>query len=575
VAGRTSGARQGGKGKRRKTPPDPVSKYAAAVVAGRAPASAWVRLACQRHLDDLVTGGARGLRFDPAAALYAINFFPLLRHTKGEWAGQPFVLEPWQEFIVGSLFGWLRGDGTRRFRIAYIEIPRKNGKTTLAAGIALYMLVADGEPGAEVYSAATKRDQAKIVFNQAKAMARRPFGKRLEIKLHAIADHKTESFFVPLSADATTLDGLNPHCDIQDELHAHKNRDVVDVLETATGARREPLSFAITTAGFDRHSICWERHQYSEQVLEGLYRNAAADAWFAYIATIDEGDDWKDPACWAKANPSFGLSVKPDDLQRKCEKAIASPAAQNTFRQKHLDEWTEQATRWLDMAKWAKGGAPISEAALIGRDCFIGLDLASSSDLCAGMLVFPPVAAREPWKVLSRFWCPEENILKRSETDRVPYTVWRDQGHLTATPGDTTDFRFIEKQIREDAERFNVREVAYDRFLAEQLVQNLIDDGITMVPFGQNIGNITGPAKALERMYGPNFHHGDHPVLNWNAANVAVKRDENNNIKPDKKRSREKIDGIVAVIMALGRAVVHDAGAHKTIYDQGVEVAFV
>jgi phage terminase large subunit-like protein len=323
---------------------DPVTAYARAVTDGQVLTNRLVRLACERHLDDLNSVGTRGLRFDPQAAQHAIDFFGFLRHSKGEWAGQAFALAPWQAFVVGALFGWKRADGLRRFRTAYCAVPRKNGKSTLSAGIGLYLLVADGEQGAEIYSAATSRDQARIVFDEAKRMvgSSPALKRRVGILINNLHVAATSSRFMPLSSDSSTMDGLNVHGAVIDELHAHRTRNVVDVLDTATGARRQPLLFEITTAGYDRHSICYEHHHYSIKVLEGMVPD---DSWFAFIAAADEHDDWTDPKVWQKANPSFGLSVKADDLARKAEKAIALPGAQNAFRRMHLNEWTEQAER--------------------------------------------------------------------------------------------------------------------------------------------------------------------------------------------------------------------------------------
>ena len=348
-----------------------------------------VRLACERHLEDLGSGASRGLRFDVQAAQHAIDFFGFLRHSKGEWAGQTFALAPWQAFVVGSLFGWQRADGLRRFRTAYCAVPRKNGKSTLSAGIALYLLVADGEQGAEIYSAATTRDQARIVFDEAKRMvgSSPALKRRVQVLINNLNVEASASRFMPLSSDASSMDGLNVHGAIIDELHAHKTRHVVDVLETATGARRQPLLFEITTAGYDRHSICFEHHDYAIKLLEGVLQD---DSWFAFIAAADENDDWTDPEVWRKANPSFGLSVKADDLARKAEKAIALPGAQNAFRRMHLNEWTEQAERWIDLAAWDACAGPVDLEALRGRTCFGGLDLSTTTDVTALAWVFPP-----------------------------------------------------------------------------------------------------------------------------------------------------------------------------------------
>ena len=368
---------------------DPTTAYARSVSEGVIPANRLLRLACERHLGDLARGAGRGLRFDLAAARHAIDFFGFLRHSKGEWAGEPFTLAPWQAFLVGSLFGWKRDDGLRRFRTAYCAVPRKNGKSTTSAGIGLYLLVADGEQGAEVYSAATTRDQARIVFDEAKRMvATSPaLRRRVELLINNLHVAASASRFMPLSSDSSTMDGLNVHGAIIDELHAHKTRGVVDVLDTATGARRQPLLFEITTAGYDRHSICFEHHDYSIKVLDGVLQD---DSWFAYIAAADEDDDWTDAKVWRKANPNFGISVKEDDLARKAEKAIALPGAQNAFRRLHLNQWTEQAERWIDMAAWDACDAPVDLERLRGRPCFGGLDLSTTTDVTALAWVFPP-----------------------------------------------------------------------------------------------------------------------------------------------------------------------------------------
>jgi len=546
-----------------KAPPvHPVENYARGVVAGLILCGEHVVLACRRHLDDLENARGRGFYFDPDEADYAIEFFGFLRHVKGEWSGQIVILDPWQVFIVGSIFGWRRvDDGTRRFRTAYIEVPRKNGKSTLAAGIGLFCFLADGEPGAEVYSAATKREQAKIVFSAASAMVRKSRGLSSRVvSLHqSLSMPASESVFLPLAADSKTMDGLNVHCAVLDELHAHPNRDIVDVIDTATGSRRQPLIFEITTAGFDRHSVCWEHHDYSIQVLEGNYNDVAADSWFAYIAGCDDKDAWDDPKTWAKANPGYGISVKPDDLARLCAKAQQMPAAQSAFEQKRLDRWTEQAERWLDMDLWRAGGELVDPDEMAGRDCIGGLDLARVNDLTALAHIFPPVAAGEKWKIWMRFFVPAEDIAMRSKRDKVPYVKWRNQGFIEPTPGNTTDFAFVEAAILEAAARFNLMQLAYDRTFAGQLVNNLTDEGILMVPFGQGFVSM-GEACAdfLRLLLAGELQHGNNPVLAWNAANVTVRRDPSGNEKPDKDRSRERIDGIVAVIMGLRRALLGD-----------------
>jgi len=565
-----------------------VTAWARKVVAGKLVAGHLTRLACQRHLDDLASGKERGLAWDRDAALHAIEFFSHLRHSTGEWAGQPFDLQPWQQFVVGAVFGWKRADGLRRFRTAYVEVARKNGKSALLAGIALYALVADGEAGAHVYAAATTRDQARIVFGEAERMvaASPALSARVTRTVNNLAVLPTASWFRPLSADASKMDGLNVHFAAVDEVHEHPGPEIIQKLNTATGARRQPLIVEITTAGHDRHSVCRQHHEFSVKTLEGTLPQETADPWFAFIATIDAGDDWTDPKVWIKANPSLGVTVKRDDLKRQIDEAREMPAQQNAIRRLRLNEWTEQVTRWLDMGVWAEGGlAPETSGATIaaemerlgrllaGRECYGGLDLARVNDLSAFMLLFPPT--RDPalgglaqkWIVLSRFWVPEEDILRRARRDRVPYDVWRDQGFLTATPGNATDFAFIEAEIIALAGRFDLRELAYDRTFAGEIVQHLQDEGINLVQFGQGFLSMAAPTAELERLAVSRLlWHGGHPVLRWNASNVAVRHDPAGNIKPDKERSSERIDGIVALCNALGRAMLRDESAGRSVY---------
>jgi phage terminase large subunit-like protein len=535
----------------------PVTAYARKVTAGKIVAGRLVKLACERHLADLAKyrAGRGKLYFDNEAASRAIKFFTVLHHSKGEWAGQKFILRPWQEFIIGSIFGWKRQDGTRRFRTAYNEVGRKNGKSTISAGIALLLAFFDNEPGSECYVAATKREQAKICWSEAKRMveATPELKKRIQI-WRGVSNLSIESRaqkLEPLGADSDTLDGLNIHGAVIDELHAHKNRNMVDVIDTATGARRQPLLFEITTAGYDRQSVCWEHHDYSIKVLEGVIQD---DTWFGYIACADEGDDWTDKKTWKKANPNLGVSVHLDDLVRKCEKAKEMPAAENAFRQKHLDEWTEQSERWISIEKWDACAEPRAERDLLGELCFGGLDLASTRDITAFVLVFPDDGA---FDLLCRFWVPDEQMRERVKTDRVPYDVWLKQGFLKTTPGNVTDYDFIREEIRELAAKYDIREIAYDRWGATQLATQLQEDGAEMVEFGQGFGSMAAPTKELERlMLDKKIRHGGHPIMRWMASNVAVKRDPADNMKIDKSKSTEKVDGMVALAMAIGRASV-------------------
>lgn len=500
--------------------------------------------------------------FDERTALGAVRFFErLLRHTKGEWAGQGFQLQGWQEKIVREVFGWKRADGTRKYRRVYIEIPRKNGKSTLSAGLALYLLFADNEPGAEVYSAAADREQAAIVFEQAKQMvigspALSRFAKPYK---RAIVVEETMSSYKVLSSDAPTKHGLNAHGVIFDELHAQPNRELWDVLTTSQGSRRQPLVVAITTAGFDRQSICWEQHEYARQVRDGAIVD---ESFYAFIAAAEEGDDWTDPAVWAKANPSMGVTVQEEYLRVEAERARQVPAYQNTFRRLHLNQWTQQDERWLDMAAWERSAGPLEakalEAELAGRLAYGGLDLASTTDIAALGLVFP--MENGVYGVVMRFWIPRENMMERARRDRVPYDAWVRDGWVTATPGNVIDFTRIVADIRELGKRYKIAEVAFDRWGAVQVSQELTNAGLTMVQFGQGFASMASPTKELLRLVlEGKLWHGGNPVLRWMADNMTVEMDAAGNVKPSKKKSREKIDGMVADIMGLDRALRNES----------------
>lgn len=516
---------------------------------------------------DHITSVPDGYWFDEAEADRVVAFFhEYLTHTKGKLAGEPFVLEPWQVEMLRNMFGWKRPDGTRRYRTAYLEIPRKNGKSTLAAGIALYLLLADREKGAEVYTAAADREQASIVYDVARSMADAAPSMRTRVKAMATAKRlvveSTGSFMKCLSADAYTKHGLNAHGIIFDEVHAQKDRELWDVLTTSTGAREQPLTVAITTAGFDRNTICWELHDYAEKVRDGIIED---HEFLPVLFAADEDDDWTSPETWRKANPCLGVSLSEDYVEAKCREAQNSPAKENTFRRLHLNQWTQQDVRWLQMAKWDTCDSEIREDDLEGRPCYAGLDLASTTDVAACVLVFPP-DDDDVWRVLPRFWIPAENARSREKRDRVPYLLWEKQGHLTMTPGDIIDFDRIRRDVVELGERFDIREVAIDRWAATQITTQLMGDGFEMVPFGQGFASLSGPAKELEALVvSGRLGHGGNPVLRWMASNVAVEQDAAGNIKPSKRRSTEKIDGIVAATMALGRAMA--TGTAGSVYE--------
>lgn len=542
---------------------DPVTAYARAVVAGDVAAGKLVRLAAERHLRDMEIGAERGLRFDPGKAQRVIDFFGLLRLPDGEAAGQPFLLQPWQSFIVGSLFGWLRADGRRRFRYALVECARAQGKSPMAAGIALYGLMADGEQGAQIFSAATTRDQAKIVFNDGCRMAERSPGvmDRLLKTVNNLAFEKAGSFFRPLSADAATMDGLRVHFALVDELHEHPNSHVMEKLRTGMKSS-QPLLFAITTAGYDRNSVCWQEHDHAVKVLEGTIES---DAYFAYVATLDPDDDWRDEATWPKANPNLGVTVKLETLREECELAKQIPGQQNSFKRLRLNVWTESATRWIDGALWDAQEERSGPDDLAGRPCFAGLDLSTTSDITALVLYFP--RAEGGGDVLPFFWVPEENMQKRAERDRVPYPLWAEQGFIRPTPGNFVDQDFIRRDINELAGKYNIREIAIDRWNAAQLTTQLMGDGFTIVPFGQGFASMSAPTKEMERLLlAHQVRHGGDPVLAWMASNAAAEQDAAGNQKISKAKSTERVDGIVALIMAIARASVSE-GDGSSVYE--------
>lgn len=500
--------------------------------------------------------------FDEAAATEAVGFFKMLRHSKGEWSGKPFEPSPWQEFdLIRPLFGWKRKDGTRRFRTAYVEIPRKNGKSAIAAGIGNKLFLDDNEPGAEVYAAATKRDQAKIVFNEARAQVRGMMKEDPNLRQFI---HVTEvlmdvpsrrSKFEPLGADANTMDGLNVHGAVVDEIHKHKTADVWNVLDTATGARRQPLLFGITTAGYDRESVCWKLHTHAINILEG---NVEDDSFFAYITTIDEGDDWKDEACWGKANPNLGSTVKLDDLRRKLIKAKEEPQFENEFKRLHLNVWTEQATRYFPMDKWDACEPRRDVDDLLGQDCFGGLDLAQERDLTGFTLVFPDGDA---YDVRAWAWIPEEKALEWEKRDRVPYRDWVKRGFVKLTSGDAIDFECVLRDILGILEKYNPIQIGYDPRFGGQISQQLAaQTGVEIVKIPQTFACLSEPMKKTkELILTGKLRHGGSPLLRWQAANTAVATDRYNEglVRPYKGASNGRIDNIVALIMAMGRAILH------------------
>lgn len=555
---------------------DPVTKYARAVVAGRRLACKFVRQACRRHLADLKRDD---IFFDLNEVHRAIGFIELLPHIKGGKAGQPLKLEPAQAFIVGSIFGWRRkADRRRRYRYAYVEIPRKNGKSTLASGIALYMLIADGEPGAEVYSAATTRDQARIVWDVSKSMVQKAPWLNTRVKAFHSSLIYGDSVFRPLSSDANTKDGLNPHGIVIDEFHAWPNRDFFDVLDDAFGARSQPLLFIITTAGNNTEGICYVMRAHCLNVLEPETQYDD-DTYFAYVSTIDghdgafdtkeeqaNKDDWTQPRTWRKANFLLGHGKEKDYMEEQVKRAKLIPSKRNTVLNKQLDVWTEIALTWLDVVVWDTNTTKIELERLEGQPCFSGLDLSSRVDITAHVLAFPP-GVYDKWALVPFLYLPADNIRHRVLEDRVPYDQWIDQGWIKTTPGSQIDLDFIERDYMALADRFNIIETGFDPWKAQQVAQHLTDQGATMIEMRQGHQTLGGPTRAFETMlYGNELLNDGNPCLRWMAKNAVVRTDPNENIVPDKKKATKRIDGIVASIMALGRGL---AGEGPSQYETG------
>ncbi|HEM5082396.1 TPA: terminase large subunit [Streptococcus suis] len=508
--------------------------------------------------------------YDKVKADRAVTFINNLSHTKGKWAGKRFDLLPWQEQIVRDLFGIVKEDGNRQFLTAYIEIPKKNGKSELAAAIALYLLYADNEASAEVYGAACDRNQASIVFDVAKQMVQmsRPLEKRSKIMgaTKRIVNYSNAGFYQVLSAETGTKHGLNVSGLVFDEIHAQPNRHLYDVLTKGSGdAREQPLFFIITTAGTDRNSICYELHTKALDILNGRKKDTS---FYPVVYGLSDEDDWNDEANWRRANPSLGHTIGIDRVREAYQQALDNPAEENVFKQLRLNMWTSSSVAWIPEHVYAKGNDPIQYEGLKGRSCYAGLDLSSTSDITAFVLVFPPRFEEEDYIVLPYFWLPEDTLELRCRRDHVLYDVWERQGYIKTTEGNVVHYGFIEKFIEDLSEIYHIKEIAYDRWNATQMVQNLEGMGLTMVPFGQGYKDMSPPSKELYKlMMEGKIQHGGHPVLKWMGQNVVMRQDPAGNIKPDKEKSVEKIDGIVALIMGLDRCIRHQTD-EGSVYDE-------
>ena len=514
---------------------------------------------------------AKGSYYHEGLADRAVAFIQALNHTKGKWWKEPFMLLDWQEQIIRDIFGIVKADGYRQFNTAYVEIPKKMGKSELAAAVALYLTCGDFEERAEVYGCAADRQQASIVFDVAADMVR--MNPTLNRKCKILASTKrieytpTNSFYQVLSAEAYSKHGFNIHGVVFDELHTQPNRKLFDVMTKGSGdARMQPLYFLITTAGTDTKSICYETHQKAKDILEG---RKIDPTFYPVIYGADEDDDWTDPKVWKKANPSLGVTVSIDKVRAACESARQNPGEENSFRQLRLNQWVKQAVRWMPMEKWDKCRFAVPEDELEGRVCYGGLDLSATTDITAFVLVFPPGDEDDKYVVLPYFWIPEDCLELRVRRDHVPYDVWERQGFLQTTEGNVVHYGRIEKFIERLGERFNIREIAFDRWGAVQMVQNLEGMGFTVVPFGQGFKDMSPPTKELMKLVlEERIAHGGHPVLRWMMDNIYIRTDPAGNIKPDKEKSTEKIDGAVATIMALDRAIRCGNDTSASVYDE-------
>lgn len=520
-------------------------KYAQDVIKGKIDACQFVKQAAQRFVNDL-----KLFPFSEKEAQGAVNFMQKFRHTKGGLAGELIHLEDWEKFIVYNIFGFTE-NGKRRFKKAYIEVPRKNGKTMLGALVANYCFLADGEEGNEIYTAATKLDQAAICFDQAYNMFK---GFNTEYDFEMVMNNSwnnrrivyESNLFKPLSKEHKTLDGLNPHCAIIDEYHAHPSDELYNVLVNGMGARVQPLLFTITTAGFDRNSACYNHREYCTRVLNGSVQD---DSLFAVIYTMDEADDWTQESTWRKANPNYGVSVQPSFLAEQVKEAKESPTKEVEFKTKLLNVWTDAAVTWIPDSLWMKGAKDVNT----GRECYGGLDLAAVSDFCALTLAFPHEGG---YKIITKYYLPDSAIRERKDDLGKQIRRWAQDGWITVTDGNTTDYSYIRADIKKLAAEYDLRSIAYDRYNSSQLVIDLQEDGILMEGFGQGVISMSAPTKEVERLVKQEMiWHGDNPVTRWQMGNVVLKHMEGDNVKISKEKSTNKVDGPVSIVMAIGQAL--------------------
>ncbi|WP_306529278.1 terminase large subunit [[Ruminococcus] torques] len=508
--------------------------------------------------------------YDKKKADRAVTFIENLCHTKGKWAGTPFWLLPWQEQLIRDIFGIVKPDGNRQFRTAFVEICKKVGKSELAAAVALYLLYADNEPSAEVYGAAADRQQASIVFDVAKQMVEMSPALMKRSKLMGatkrIVNYGNAGYYQVLSAEVGGKHGFSVSGLVFDEIHTQPNRQLYDVLtKGSSDARQNPLHFIITTAGNDRHSIAYELHTKAVDILEG---RRVDPTFYPVVYGLKDDDDWEDEANWYKVNPSLGYTVDIERLRDAYREAKQNPADEVTFKWLRCNMWVSSTVAWIPDAIYMRGNESIEAASLEGRDCYAGLDLSSTGDITALVLIFPPRDENEKYVLLPYFWIPEETIPRRVKANSVPYDIWEKQGYIMSTEGNVIHYDFIEKFILYLSEKYHILEIAVDRWNATQMIQNLEGEGFTIVPFGQGFSSMSAPTKEFYRLLMEGrIIHGGNLVLRWMAGNVVIDTDPAGNIKVTKAKTKEKIDGIVAAIMALDRCIRQE-GQSGSVYDE-------
>jgi phage terminase large subunit-like protein len=536
-------------------------KYGEDVLSGKIPACKWVKLACQRQLDDLKKKDWPFV-FDFDRAERVCNFIERLPHVKGKWArgGERIKLEPWQKFGLTTIFGWVKADGLRRFREVYWEIPRKNAKSTIASGVGLYLFAADKEFGAEVYSGATTEKQAWEVFRPAKQMVDRTPGLKEHFGIESNAKNlcimTDGARFEPVIGKPG--DGSSPSCAIVDEYHEHDTDAMYETMLTGMDAREQPLMFAITTAGVNLSGPCYSKRDYLCKILEGAYND---ERQFGIIYTCDEDDDWTTVNSLKKANPNFGVSIIEDNILAAHHSAMQNVRLQNTFKTKRLNIWCGARNAWMNMQQWAKCPERKTLEELKGRPVFVALDLASKIDIAAKVMIFPPHGDDKLWHLHGKYYLPEDKI-DEGGPNASHYATWAKMGHITLTPGGVTDFEYIIDDLKDDRSAFEIQEVPYDPFQATYLATTLIGEGFPMVEMGATVKNFSEPMKEFQALVVDRLMaHGDCPVMNWMMSNVVARADKKDNIFPNKEFDENKIDGPVAAIMAIGRAKVHTEGA--------------